>query len=141
MVINTLRAIPANERLEIVFERQDRYWWMTEIAMTVISQMTHYPDILLPNGTPKLANWRSVPKGSTPLLEPADYFAYALLQVWRDQTSVRSQWCNPILKTSGGEGYGAILDRHDIRNIIRDGKLLFLFNEAAKMLGSIHGQG
>jgi hypothetical protein len=133
MVINTLRGIPPNERLEVVFERQDRYWWMTEIAMNVIASDRTNKEMLLPDGTPKLANWRSVPKGSTPLTEPADYFAHALLQAWRDKNSVKSQWCKPILNAHGGEGFGAIMRRPTIRQIIQQGQMLKLFEDAKRM--------
>jgi hypothetical protein len=139
MVINTLRGIPKNEGLKIVFERQDRYWWMTDIALRVISSFNDYPDILLPDGTSKLANWASVPKGSTPLTEPADYFAFALLQLWRDKESVKTQWCRPILDTNNGVGWGAIMNRETVRRSIKQGQLLHLFGEARRMLEGIRG--
>jgi hypothetical protein len=140
MVINALRGIPANERLEIIFERQDRYWWMTDIAMSVIASFRYYPDILLPDGTPKLASWRSVPKESTPLTQPADYLAHALLQSWRDQTSVKAKWCKPILDAHGGEGFGAIMRRKTIRQVILGGQMLRMFEKAGRMLREIHGK-
>jgi hypothetical protein len=140
MVINTLRGIPPNERLEVVFERQDRYWWMTEIAMSVIASDRTSKDMLLPDGTPKLASWKSVPKDSTPLTQPADYFAHALLQVWRDKHSIKAQWCKPILDANGGEGLGAIMRRPLIRHIIQQGQMFALFENAKRMLGEIRGK-
>lgn len=134
MVINTLRGIPANERLEVVFERQDRYWWMTEIAMRVISEAREAPDMLLPDGTPKLANWRSVPKGSTPLTEPADYFCYALLQAWHDKNSLRAQWCKPILEAHNYSGLGAIMRRKKMREVVQGSQMLYMFQEAKRMM-------
>ncbi len=135
MIVNTLRGIPANEKLEVVFEHTERHWWMTEIAMRVISDLsTELQDMLLPDGTPKLANWRSVPKGATPLTEPADCFAYALLQKYRDKASLKARWTNPILEAHNQEGLGAILNRSEIRQIVQGGRIQYMLDEARRML-------
>lgn len=62
MVINTLRGIPASERVELVFERQDTHWETLDLALSTI---VHYASAQtrLPDGRSKLANWRSVEKG------------------------------------------------------------------------------
>jgi len=139
MVTNALRGIPATDRLEIVFERQDEYWWMTDIAMQVLADAREAPDMLLPDGkTSKLASWKSVPKGSTPLTEPADYFAYSLLQLWRDKNSLRAQWCKPISEAFDYEGLGAIMDREMIRPIMRQGHMQYLCEEATRKLKKIY---
>lgn len=138
MAVNALRGIPAYERLEIVFEHNERYWWMIEIAMRVLSGFTHYPDILLPDGTPKLAKWRSVPKGSTSLTEPADYFAYALRKVWTDSKSVKAKWCQPMLGSNGGNAFGYILTKDKVRQMICDGNVVFMIQEAQRRLRDMY---
>ncbi len=133
-VINALRSLPVGERLEVVFEQQDRYGWMNELSMRSIANSRH-PELLLPDGTSKLANWRSVPKGSTSLTEPADYFAYALLQNWRNKKSKKSLWCQPILTSFDYQGIGAILTRERIRDAIEQGMILRLVDIMDKVKG------
>lgn len=116
LVFNALRCVPPNERLEVVFEDQQRYGENTCIALRTLAEFDH-PELLTTDGKSKLAKWSYVPKGSTPLLEPADYFAYALLQSHRDKTSVRAQWSKPILNTMGGNCFGARLNRDLVREI------------------------
>lgn len=119
VVINTLRGLPSGERLEVVFEDQPRYSEIATMALRELAAISDMPEVCLPNGTNKLAKWSFVPKGSTPLLELADYFAYAELQVHRDKKSVRSQWCHRILETNRGDCLGAELTRQRAREIIR----------------------
>jgi hypothetical protein len=136
MVINTLRGIPANERIELVFERQDRHWEILDLALWTI---VHYAsaETRLPNGQSKLANWRSIEKGTTCLTEVSDYFAYALVHHQRDADSLRAKWCSPILKSSGGAGYGRIQTRERSRRIVNRAKELFqLGDELPKLLSA-----
>lgn len=141
MVIQTLRGIPKDERLTIIFERQDLYWWMADIAMQVIANERSLPEMLTPDGkTPKLAAWKVVPKGSTVLTEPSDYFAYALLQNWRDKTSLKAEWCRPILEAHNYEGLGAIMKRDKIRETIQHGQMLNLFANALRMARKMYGK-
>ena len=123
MVYNALRVVPINERLEVVLEQQDRFGIYAHAAMQVISDMGDNPEILMADGKPKLANWRFVPKDSTSLTEPADYLAYALFQLWKDQTSRRSIWCRPILDAHGGKGVGHIWTGDEAREIVLAGPL------------------
>jgi hypothetical protein len=95
----------------------------------------------LPDGRPKLANWRSVPKGATPLTEIGDYFAYALFQVWKDPKSLKSSLCKPILDAYGGEGFGAILTRSKVREIVGMGVMLYAIDEARRLVKKMEDQG
>lgn len=113
-VFNALRSLPPGERLEVVFEQQDQYGWMNEIAMQVMADIPH-PELILPDGRHKLASWRSVPKGSTVLIEPADYFAFALRQLWRDDKSQKTSWCRSMLDACDGKAVGYIMRRREIR--------------------------
>src|SRR6185437_9069940 len=113
LVINTLRVIPPNERLELVFEEQKEYEPFVGLMLSdMVSPHPDKPDwMLTSDGLPKLVKWSFVPKGSTILTDPADYFSYALLQLWRDKTSKRTEWCRPILGDS--TGIGKIMRRNE----------------------------
>lgn len=117
VVVNALRGIPNNERLEIVFEDQDRYRDRARLALGDIAE-TDSPSLMCTNGKSKLAKWSFVPKGSTSRLELANYFAYAELQISRNKNSVRSKWCHRILETNNGDCLGARMDKSLAREII-----------------------
>jgi hypothetical protein len=133
LIIGTLRNIPKNERLEITFSRQDRYWPLAEIAVATIAKARYYPPILMSDGRPKLAHWHAAPQqDEEALTEIADAFCYALLQAWRDKTSLRAKWCQPILDAHDG-GYGQILKRSEIRPLIQSTLMVRLLGEARKL--------
>ena len=117
MIIQALKGIPPNERLELVFEQQDRYWPQLDKALRLLISL-NVPEMRFPDGRSKLANWRWVPKNSTPFTEPADYLAFALLQAYKDPTSKKSVWCRQILETDGGQGFGLQLTREQARSIV-----------------------
>jgi len=123
MVYNALRVVPVDERLEVVLEQQERHGIHAQAAMQVISDMADNPEVLMADGRPKLANWRFVPKYSTSLTEPGDYLAYALFQLWKDQTSRRSIWCKPILDAHGGRVVGHIWTSAEAKEIVLAGPL------------------
>ena len=117
--IIAMRSLPENERIEIVFERQDRYGWLAEQEFHRISKLTEHPELLMADGkTSKLANWRFVNKEDTVLCEPADYLAYALLQRARNPNSIKSQWTYPILDAHLKEGYSAAVLRETAKGVI-----------------------
>jgi hypothetical protein len=120
LVINVLRAIPRNEHIEIVFERQDEYQSRTEHMLYALSSIKNHNTecFFTEDGEQRLARWSFVSKSSTVLAEPADYFAYALRHVYHDKNSRRSKWCEPILKSGNGEGPGAIITRDEIRAVL-----------------------
>jgi hypothetical protein len=66
-----------------------------------------------------LAKWSYVPKGSTCLTEPADYFAYAMGQYYKDKTSTRSLWTQPIIKSVDAvQAIGHVMDKDEARTAI-----------------------
>jgi len=133
MVLQTLRGIPPNERIELVFERQDKHWEMIELALWTVVHFAS-AETRLPTGRSKLANWRSVEKSSTSLTEVADYLAYSLVQHHKDAKSLRAKWCSPILKSSGGSGFGRIQSREKNRRLVSRAQMLFkLGNELPKL--------
>lgn len=117
LVINILRHISSSERLEIVFEQQREYQPYTECALAaIVSLRNQRPQwFLTADGLPKLAKWRFVPKNSTILTQPADYFFYALRHLYQDKSSKKTKWCRPILESGGGEGIGAVMNRKQVR--------------------------
>lgn len=131
IVIQVLLGLPKGERFEIVFEQQDRYRQLAEIAMQSIADSR---DLRGEDGKRKLADWRSVPKNTTPLTEPADYLAHALLQLWRDPNSRKTAWCRPILDQHNFQGVGAIMKRDRVREIIRSGTSTEALEEARRSM-------
>lgn len=120
LVIQVLKWLPADERLEIIFEEQEVYGWLANFVLQHATRMP-FDFMWTSSGIPKLAKWSFVPKGSTSLTEPADYFAYSLLQVYRDGNSRKAQWCMPILKSADKAGaIGALLTRSQARQGISD---------------------
>jgi hypothetical protein len=85
------------------------------------------------DGRLKLTKWSFAPKGSTIRLDPADYFSFALRDVWRNKRSTKAQWCNPILTSCKGEGIGLISKRSDIREQIQGTLLLAVFDKLESM--------
>ena len=141
LIIHTLRNIPKNERLELVCGRQDKYWPLADLAIAAIAKARYYPDILMDDGRHKLATWRAAPQGPEEgLTEIADAFCYALTQAYRDKTSLRAQWCQPILDAHEG-GYGQIFKRDEIRSLIEDTLMVQLFRDAKKLWKARGGVG
>jgi hypothetical protein len=119
VTIFAMRALPENERLEIVFERQDQYGWVAELEFPKIASTTDHPELLMTDGkTSKLASWRFVEKKDSVLCEPADYLAYALLQHARNKSSIKSRWTYPIIAADPKSGAAALLNREIVRNVI-----------------------
>lgn len=108
MLADTLANLPEGERLEIVFEHQPSFEHYAQAAIGVFVTFDD-PALYLPNGIPKLAGWRWVPKESTSLLEPADYLCYALAKYHKDRESERYRWVRPIMDAQAGEGFGRIM--------------------------------
>lgn len=133
MVYNALRVVPVNERLEVILEQQTVYGGYAQAAMQVIADSRDNPEILMADGTPKLANYRFVPKLSTSLTEPGDYFAYALFQIWKDQNSRRSLWCRPILDAHDGKGVGHIWTSAEAKEIVLAGPLFGFLSDGHEL--------
>ncbi len=137
LVINVLRVIPKNERLEIVFEEQKEYELYTKCALSALVSIRHIrPDwFLTEDGLPKLAKWSFVPKGSTMLTEPADCFVYALRHLYQDKNSKQTQWCKPILDSGDGTGIGAIMEREAMREQMMKVPFMAIYAQVMTQLG------
>ncbi|HZY61173.1 MAG TPA: DUF3800 domain-containing protein [Edaphobacter sp.] len=138
LIIQALRGIPADERLEVVFERQDVYGDKASAAMRAIVN-TKIPELLTTDGTHKLADWQFVPKQKTILTQPADYLAYALLQKWRNSDPIKVSWCDPILAAHGHEGLGKIMDKSIIRQVVHMTAMLLKVQHAPDLPEGLRG--
>ena len=98
----------------------------------------HAPYLMTKDGRPRLAKWSFVPKGSTIMTDPADYFAFALREVWTDKTSRKSEWCDPILKSGDGTAFGAILKRKQIRHIVSSTFMLQFFHQFDRRIAELY---
>ena len=139
MVIQILRGIPDDERIELVFEEQREYAPFVDMALPFAAMPE--PWKLTKDGRPKLAKWSFVPKGSTVMTDPADYLAFALREVWTDRKSKKAEWCKPILASGSGEGYGLIMQRDRIRRMVTNAQMLFIFQDIHKMIAALSGSG
>jgi len=119
LVIQMLKVVPPDERVELVFESQDRY---ESLVHTTLSNLITVKDanFFMSDGvTPKLASWKFVPKSSTILTQPADFFAYTATQLYRDQKSVKSRLCMPICPNGNKSvAIGKVMERKVIRRTI-----------------------
>ncbi len=129
LVFQLLRVVPSDDRVDLIFEEQKEYEPYANLALSALISLMNesIPWGRGRDGLPKLSKWSFVPKDSTILTQPADYFAYALLQAYRDKNSKKTKWCQSILESGGGEGIGAILKRQTIRRIIVGGQLITIY--------------
>jgi hypothetical protein len=114
LVIQMLKVVPSNERVEIIFEAQTTYEPFVNIMLENLSKCD--PQYLTAGGIPKLANWKFVPKNSTVLTQPADYLAYAVTQAYRDENSQKAKLCAPIFPE---KAIGQVMTRSEVRHIIQ----------------------
>lgn len=137
LVVNILRSIPRNERLEIIFEQQNEYQPFSECALAaIVSLRNERPDWFLTDaGLPKLAGWKFLSKDVTTQTQVADYFVYALLQVYQDKNSLKTKWCRPILDSGCGQGVGAVMTRKQIRQSIMQLPYRAIYAEALRRAG------
>jgi len=131
VVVGILKWLPEGERVELFFEQQDTYSWLTEIVLQLVAKSS-LPVCWSSNGKPKLARWGYVIKGSTPLTEPADFFAFSLLHQERDPLSLKSKWCRPLLDKVGlVHTLGRILTKEEARGEVQE--ILNLFNSKPEL--------
>ena len=65
MLIQVLRWLPRHERIEIIFEQQDRYGGIADFSLNIISSL-ETPLTRNPDGKPRIAKWSFVPKERVP---------------------------------------------------------------------------
>jgi len=126
-VLNLLLSLPEDERVELVFEQQDRFETYARIALSAIANLP-VPRTKGKDGSSKLAKWRFVPKDRTIQLDQADYLCYAQLQRLRNPSSKKAQWCSPIIDATG-ETIGGMLSRDNVRKAVIDGARRYLLFE------------
>lgn len=96
LIIDTLIYAPRDERVEFIFETQKEYEACTNEIMKAVLR-ANQKELYTSNGVPRLANWGFIPKESSPLTQPADYLANAVLQYYRDPKGVRWDITRPII--------------------------------------------
>ena len=107
------KYFPKQESIKMVFEEQREYEIKAHIMFDAASGL-----LLCDGQRHRFSGIEFIPKGSSMLTEPADYFAYAIYQYWRDRNSQKSQWCKPILR----KYVGYLLAREDVRKQVRAAK-------------------
>ncbi len=124
MVLQVIRGIPKEERIEFVFEEQREYAEVTNMMMSyaALGDMAYK---VTSSGLPKLAKWSFVPKGTTIMLDPSDYLAFALREEHMDRNSKKAEWTRPILSAGDGTGYGMIANQEQARRMVTRARELF----------------
>lgn len=114
LILTMLRAIPPDERVELIFEDQPVYRERALKALALIERESKgRPEFLTRSGLPKLAKWRFVPKASTSLFDPSDYLVSSLGHHHIGKTSKKARWSSPIMMST--PWIGKILSRKEIR--------------------------
>ncbi len=106
-----LKNVPKDETVKFVFEQQEEYELSTRIILNARNDMTS-------TGARRVSGVEYIPKDDSILTQPADYLAFALLQGFRDQTSKKYKWCEPILKNKQ-KAFGIVQDRERLRKTIK----------------------
>jgi hypothetical protein len=97
LILAIRAAIPADETFELVFEEQQALGFYREKMLSLIAYILNR-DPVVKGGFKRnqLAGWRSMAKGETQLLEPADFLCYHLSHKSSEPHSVRAVWTTPI---------------------------------------------
>jgi hypothetical protein len=102
LVQSILRSIPKDERVELIFASQLKYQERALLALSAIDNAIITNPTLhecrSSSGLSKLAKYGFTSYESTSLLEPADYYASAVAHHYKDATSQKAKWSNPILE-------------------------------------------
>src|SRR2546426_907405 len=70
------------------------------------------------SGEAQISGVEYIPKDSSVLIQPSDYLVFALLQGFRDRSSKKYKWCEPILKNTQN-AFGLVPDRDNLRKVIK----------------------
>jgi len=132
MVIQLMKGFPRTERFEFTFEEQKQYAPVVEQALSVLCHREAFVGQTLlngemffaPDGRPRIAKWSFVPKGSTIMIDPADYLAFAIREANTSPRSKKTQWCLPMLNSGDRSAYGMLLNRQQARRIVRRAQIL-----------------
>ena len=129
--LHFLFQVPADDRAQIILEHQGNYLPYVNDAIKAIWSWKD-KGLRCKDGSHKLSRWTSVKKDDEPLIDQADYLAYAQLQQCRDPNSAKAKWCSPIF--DDGQTCGEVLSREQARSVLMG------VPEFAKMLNRPTGQ-
>jgi hypothetical protein len=89
-----LKRTPKDESVKLVFEAQKEFEPNARMVFAA------HKKELTATGEPKLSGIEFIPKDSSVLTEPADYLAFAMLQKYRNESSIKARWSRPILNNT-----------------------------------------
>lgn len=113
LVLNIARGTADDQQIHLILAEQPRYM---DLAKKIIPSVAARPPALSSYGAIKVKQFTFLPSDGFARLDDADYFAYALLQLYRDAKSQRTEWTKSIL--GDGTGVGAILTKRQVRLVI-----------------------
>ena len=141
MVPQILASLRGEERVKLVFEENEQYLPFLQLTHVVCNALAKVVDNRIfrtPSGLPRLASTEFIAKDSSLLTQPADYLAFALLQLCRDPRSQKTRWCAPII--GDGWGIGKFASREELRkgiSVTVSGESLKTFREIEQDLDPI----
>jgi hypothetical protein len=119
LVLQTLRMVPATERIEFLFEDRGTYKEEVNQVFELPLRSDKLPFTETIGGIPKIAKWGFIPKGTSILTDAGDYAAFAMHTNWTDPKSKKASWTRPLLQEIDNVGgVGAIMKRDMIRRIM-----------------------
>jgi hypothetical protein len=116
LVLNIARGVPDDEHVFLIFEEQPRYSYL---ARHIIPSVAAGPSALNSWGGIKVKKFTFIPNNGFARLDQADFFAHALMQLYRGPKSKRAEWTQSILGDM--TGIGAILTKEQVRLIMEVG--------------------
>lgn len=106
--------LPAHASLRVVCEQQTVYQDLAQKMFHLVAKwMAKRPD------NPWLDEFGTVPKGSTFMTEPADYFAFAIGKFLDENGSKKDSWCRPIFNGNDPKKIVKVFNREDAREATR----------------------
>lgn len=124
LVLNVARGIGDHEQVHLIFAEQPRY---ADLAKQIIGSVAGLPAALNSAGAIKVRQFSFLPNHGFARLDQADYFAYALLQLFRDAKSKRTEWTKSILGDM--TGIGAIFTKDQVRLVMEVGNSMVFRQE------------
>ncbi len=111
------RLIPSQHSIRIVCEMQPAYQHSAQKMWWALTRIIAHPK------HPYFSGLEFIPKGSSLLMQPADFLAFALTKVFEDEESRTAQLCDAILGDRKVSGY--FIDRSKARKIMLGAKALY----------------
>lgn len=112
-IFDSLRKnTPSNEAVKIILETQTHYEKQAKDLFDANQ------NVRTTDGGAKFSSIEFMAKQESFLTEPGDYLAFAMLQKYRDPTSVKTKWCEPIMNNTR-DAFGVVHDGIGLREVIK----------------------